>query len=87
MSDNAASTSEDGASRVKSVTGLPRDHFDVVVFCFLLEYLPTPAMRYDAVKKAAAVLADYGLLVIVTPDSSHQVDNSTKNPLKLGFKK
>ena len=58
---------------VKTVAGLPKGRYDVVIFCLLLEYLPTPGMRYEAVKRAAELLADYGLLIIVTPDSSHQV--------------
>ena len=62
-----------GGSSVKTVAGLPKGRYDVVIFCLLLEYLPTPGMRYEAVKRAAELLADYGLLIIVTPDSSHQV--------------
>ena len=58
-----------------AVLALPRDYYDAVIFCLLLEYLPIPQMRYDAVAKAADLLRDGGLLVIVTPDSSHQGKN------------
>ena len=72
VSEDKAGVSNGGLS-VISVTGLPKGRYDVVIFCLLLEYLPTPGMRYEAVKRAADVLTEYGLLVIVTPDSSHQV--------------
>ena len=72
VSEDKAGVSNGGLS-VISVTGLPKGRYDVVIFCLLLEYLPTPGMRYEAVRRAADLLADYGLLVIVTPDSSHQV--------------
>ena len=61
---------------VKTVAGLPKGRYDVVIFCLLLEYLPTPGLRYEAVRRAAELLTEYGLLIIVTPDSSHQVSNS-----------
>ena len=61
----------------ETVTGLPKDRYDVVIFSLLLEYLPTPGLRYEAVRRAAELLTDYGLLVIVTPDSSHQVSDSS----------
>ena len=72
MSDREPTSN--GGPGMKSVTGLPKGRYDVVIFCLLLEYLPTPGMRYEAVRRAADLLADYGLLVIVTPDSSHQVN-------------
>ena len=66
----------ESGSKIDTVTGLPKDRYDVVIFSLLLEYLPTPGLRYEAVRRAAELLTEYGLLVIVTPDSSHQVCNS-----------
>ena len=63
----------------------------MVVFCLLLEYLPLPAMRHDVCLKAWQVLTDWGLLLIVTPDSSHQAKNELQMKcwrlalLKMGF--
>lgn len=51
------------------------DFFDAVIFCLLLEYLPSPKLRLKAVEKAIRILKPFGLLVIVTPDSSHQGKN------------
>ena len=62
-----------GGSRPVTVTSLPKGRYDVVIFCLLLEYIPTPGLRYEAVKRAVELLTDFGILVIVTPDSSHQV--------------
>ena len=45
--------------------------FDAVIFCLLLEYLPTAKLRLKAVEKAVDILKSFGLLLIVTPDSSH----------------
>jgi len=60
------------------VTSLKRGAFDVVVFCLLLEYLPLPKMRHRVCLKARDSLSDWGLLLIVTPDSSHQGKNETQ---------
>lgn len=49
--------------------------FDSVVFCLLLEYLPTPKLRLKSIEKASKLLKDFGLLIIITPDSSHQGKN------------
>ena len=54
------------------VQSLPQNYYDSVVFCLLLEYLPTPELRLCAVKKAIKVLKPFGILIIVPPDSSHQ---------------
>jgi 25S rRNA (adenine2142-N1)-methyltransferase len=59
-----------------AVTVVPKNYYDVIVFCLLLEYLPTPQMRYDVVAKAASAVRDGGLIIIVTPDSSHQERDS-----------
>ena len=41
--------------------------YDAVIFCLLLEYLPSPKLRLKAVKKAFELLKPFGLLLIVTP--------------------
>lgn len=55
---------------------LPLSSFDIVVFSLFLEYFPLPQQRYKCCKKAYNVLKSGGLLVIVTPDSSHASYNS-----------
>jgi 25S rRNA (adenine2142-N1)-methyltransferase len=54
---------------------LKKSNYDAVIFCLLLEYLPTPKLRLKAVEKALQVLKPFGLLLLVTPDSSHQGKN------------
>lgn len=63
------------ASEETEVTSLPRSGFDAVIFCLLLEYLPVPLLRHRACVKARDALKPGGLLLIVTPDSSHQGRN------------
>lgn len=46
--------------------------FDVVVFCLLLSYFPHPAQRLKCCLNAHRILRIHGLLLVVTPDSSHQ---------------
>lgn len=46
--------------------------FDVVVFCLLLSYLPHPAQRLKCCFNAHKILRMHGLLLVITPDSSHQ---------------
>ena len=46
--------------------------FDVVVFCLLLSYFPHPAQRLKCCSNAHRILRTHGLLLIITPDSSHQ---------------
>ncbi|XP_076801036.1 S-adenosylmethionine sensor upstream of mTORC1-like isoform X1 [Clavelina lepadiformis] len=55
-----------------NVTFLPSNYFQVVVFSLLLSYIPCPHKRWLMCKKAYQVLAANGLLLIITPDSSHQ---------------
>ena len=45
--------------------------FHIVVFSLLLEYFPSPRHRWICCLKANRVLKKDGVLVIVTPDSSH----------------
>lgn len=66
-------SSEQSAQQAQclKITSLPRNSFDVVIFCLLLEYIPTPAMRLKCCLNAYELLAPGGLLIIVTPDSKH----------------
>ena len=57
------------------VTSIVAESFDSVVFCLLLEYLPTARLRFKICRKAFDVLKVGGLFVVVTPDSSHQGKN------------
>lgn len=57
------------------IKALPRESFDVVVFCLLLTYLPSRQQRWQCCLKAHKLLKENGLLLIITPDSSHQNKN------------
>jgi hypothetical protein len=57
------------------ITKLPQNSFDVVVFCLLLSYFPARIQRWTCCLKAHQLLKDDGLLLIITPDSSHQNKN------------
>ena len=46
--------------------------FDVVVFSLLLSYFPSPSQRLQCCINAHKMLKMWGVLIIVTPDSSHQ---------------
>ncbi|EGD74297.1 hypothetical protein PTSG_06306 [Salpingoeca rosetta] len=50
--------------------------YDVVVFNFLLSYIPTPALRYRCCERARRCLKRNGLLLITTPDSNHVAKGS-----------
>ncbi|XP_006822481.1 S-adenosylmethionine sensor upstream of mTORC1-like [Saccoglossus kowalevskii] len=54
------------------VDELPRESFHVVVFSLLLSYFPSPYQRWICCQKAHSLLQMNGLLLIITPDSSHQ---------------
>nr|SVE93322.1 EOG090X0FUY [Moina brachiata] len=58
------------------VISLKRNHFQCVIFSFLLEYLPSPAQRWACCCKAQKVLTDEGLLLIITPDSKAAHSNA-----------
>lgn len=58
---------------IKSLTS---SSFDAVIFCLLLEYLPTRHTRYECCLKALQLLRNNGILVIITPDSCHETRNS-----------
>merc|ERR1719232_1693920 len=64
--------SDETVKTESSIQNLGRESFQVVVFCVLLEYMPTASQRYECVKKSVKLLSEDGLLCIVTPDSSHQ---------------
>ncbi|XP_046750572.1 S-adenosylmethionine sensor upstream of mTORC1 [Diprion similis] len=53
------------------VEQLTVESFDTIVFCLLLEYLPSPEQRYACCQKAYNLLKSGGLLLIITPDSKH----------------
>uniref|UniRef100_A0A224YNI7 S-adenosylmethionine sensor upstream of mTORC1 n=1 Tax=Rhipicephalus zambeziensis TaxID=60191 RepID=A0A224YNI7_9ACAR len=55
---------------------LPESSFQAVIFCLVLEYLPSCAQRWSFCRKAASLLKPNGLLFIVTPDSKHQQRNA-----------
>ncbi|XP_015593834.1 S-adenosylmethionine sensor upstream of mTORC1 [Cephus cinctus] len=55
----------------KTITELPMNFFDVVIFSLFLEYLPCPKQRYLCCTKAYKLLKAGGILLIVTPDSKH----------------
>ncbi|CRL08573.1 CLUMA_CG021382, isoform A [Clunio marinus] len=59
-----------------SIETLPREFFHVVIFCLLLEYLPTSQQRIKCCEKAFKALKTEGILVIITPDSNHEMKNS-----------
>lgn len=58
------------------IEALPADHFHAVIFCLLLEYLPSSVQRIECCKKAYELLKTQGILIIITPDSSHEMKNS-----------
>lgn len=58
-----------------SIRFLRKGFFDVVVFCLLLEYIPSPKQRFLCCEKAYNLLKPNGLLCIITPDSKHQNAN------------
>lgn len=59
------------------VEWLPQESFHVVVFSLLLEYFPAPYQRWISCQKAHELLMYNGILIIVTPDSSHQNRNAS----------
>ncbi|XP_065284009.1 S-adenosylmethionine sensor upstream of mTORC1 [Dermacentor albipictus] len=68
---------EKAASSVKTpLEALPEGSFQAVVFCLVLEYLPSCTQRWSFCRKAALLLKPNGLLFIVTPDSKHQRRNA-----------
>ncbi|KAF6201490.1 hypothetical protein GE061_003881 [Apolygus lucorum] len=64
------------ATNVGDCEFLTAASYDVVLFSFLLEYLPHPKMRYESCQKAYDLLKPGGILIILTPDSKHDSANS-----------
>lgn len=60
----------------KEINILPSEMFHVVVFSLLLSYFPSASQRWECCQKAHQLLQTNGLLLVVTPDSSHQNKNS-----------
>ncbi|VVD03733.1 unnamed protein product [Leptidea sinapis] len=58
------------------VKKLKQNSYDIVTFCFFLEYLPVSEMRIVACRNAYNLLKPGGLLIIITPDSKHVGANS-----------
>ncbi|XP_039760166.1 S-adenosylmethionine sensor upstream of mTORC1 [Pararge aegeria] len=58
------------------VIQLKEKSFDIVTFCFLLEYIPSSELRIKACEQAYKLLRIGGLLLISTPDSKHVGANS-----------
>ena len=75
------------------ISTLPTSFFNVVIFCLLLEYLPSSVQRIQVCEKAYKVLKKQGILIVITPDSSHEMKNSRQiknwrwTLSKLGFQR
>lgn len=65
----------DHANRLE-VIQLPHNHFHVVIFSLLLEYLPSSDLRVECCLRAYKVLQPQGVLVVITPDSNCENRNS-----------
>lgn len=59
-----------------TVTELSENTFNIVTFCFLLEYIPSSELRIAACEKAYKLLKPGGVLIVTTPDSKHVGANS-----------
>jgi 25S rRNA (adenine2142-N1)-methyltransferase len=77
----------------RKVETLPKNHFHVVIFCLLLEYLPSSTQRIKCCEKAYETLRTNGILIIITPDSNHEMKNSKQiknwrwTLAKIGFQR
>lgn len=67
----------EAASSSPAIFSIKSNSFDVVVFSLLLSYLPLPLQRLKCVINAHKTLRIHGLLLIITPDSSHQNKHAT----------
>nr|XP_039257492.1 S-adenosylmethionine sensor upstream of mTORC1-like [Styela clava] len=81
------------AQQAPEISILPSSYFHIVVFSLLLTYIPSPQVRWEICQKAHKVLQTNGLLLIITPDSSHQNKNAAlmkrwKNAIEqIGFQR
>ncbi|XP_068714696.1 S-adenosylmethionine sensor upstream of mTORC1-like isoform X1 [Montipora foliosa] len=77
VSDNSKSWClGDFINEEEEVTILPAGLFHIIVFSLLLSYFPSPVQRWECCKKAHRLLITNGILLIITPDSSHQNKNA-----------
>lgn len=60
----------------RKIESLPSNYFNAVIFCLLLEYLPSSAQRIKCCEKAYETLKTQGVLIVITPDSNHEMKNS-----------
>lgn len=58
------------------INQLEQNSYDIVTFCFLLEYIPNSELRIEACVRAYNLLKLGGILIINTPDSKHVGANS-----------
>ncbi|XP_071522757.1 S-adenosylmethionine sensor upstream of mTORC1 isoform X2 [Panulirus ornatus] len=75
MNSRTETVTLEGIPEPDIVTCLESNSFDVVVFCLLLEYIPSPKQRLLCCQKAYHLLKPNGILCIITPDSKHQNAN------------
>ena len=56
----------------RGITHIEASSYDIVVFSLLLSYLPSTEQRLQCCVNAHKVLCLHGVLLVITPDSSHQ---------------
>ena len=67
---------EDFLKEGENVKILPAGSFHIIIFSLLLSYFPSYVQRWECCKKAHRLLCTNGILLVITPDSSHQNKNS-----------
>ena len=67
---------EDFLKEGKDIKILPSQTFHIIVFSLLLSYFPSAIQRWECCRKAHHLLCTNGILLLVTPDSSHQNKNA-----------
>ena len=67
-----SSTKFDGESLGNSLQHIKAGSFDIVIFSLLLSYFPSTQQRLQCCINAHKALCLHGILIIITPDSSHQ---------------
>ena len=63
---------EEGGVRGSGLNHIKAGSFDIIIFSLLLSYLPSTELRLKCCINAHKVLTLHGILLIITPDSSHQ---------------